>query len=276
MFSEAWSLAGLAPFIAALLAGGLATGFLAGLLGVGGGAVLVPVLYEIFSYAGVDDAVRMHMVLGTSLAIIVPTSLRSAYGHWSKGAMDVSVVQRLGPWVALGVVAGVLIAKSVDASALKWVWVIAGSAMAVKMALGRDDWRLGDHLPASKALEATSVGIGILSALLSIGGGMFVVSLLMLYAMPIHAAVATSAGFGAIISIPGAIGFGIAGLDVPQRPPFSVGYVNWLAALVVFPASLLAVPWGVHVAHAIPRRTLELVFAAFLACVALRFLWALL
>ena len=266
----------LAMLALALSAAGLMTGFLAGLLGVGGGAILVPILYETFTWLGVDPAVRMHMVLGTSLAVIVPTSLRSARGHWRKGAMDVSVLRRLGPFVALGVALGVLTASVASTSALKWVWVFAGSLMAIKMAFGRDDWRLGDRLPGSKGLEATAVGIGIISALMSIGGGMFVVTLLTLFAIPILPAVATSSGFGPIISIPGTLGFVWAGWEVAGRPPFSVGYVNLLAAALVIPASLLAVPWGVHVAHSIPKRKLELAFAAFLACVAARFLWSLL
>lgn len=260
---------------AALTAAGLVTGFLAGLLGVGGGAVLVPVLYELFRAFGVDDAVRMHMVLGTSLAVIVPTSIRSALGHYRKGALDIAVVRRLGPWVALGTVLGVLLAKHADTTLLKWIWVVAGSLMALKMALGRDDWRLGPALPASKGVETTALGIGLVSALMSIGGGMFIVSMLSLYSFPIHNAVATSSGFGPIISIPGALGFMWAGLDVPGRPPFSLGYVNVLGAALIIPASLVAVPLGVRVAHSIPRRRLELAFAVFLACVALRFAWSL-
>ena len=265
----------LALLVAALSAAGVLTGFLAGLLGVGGGAILVPILYETFSFLGVDEGIRMHMVLGTSLAVIVPTSLRSARGHWQKGAMDTSVLRRLGPFVAFGVVLGVLTASAASTSALKWVWVVAGSLMSIKMAFGRDDWRLGDALSASWGLEATAVVIGVVSALMSIGGGMFVVTLLTLFAMPILPAVATSSGFGPIISIPGALGFAWAGWDVGGRPPFSLGYVNLLGAALVIPASLLAVPWGVHVAHAIPKRKLEHAFAGFLACVAARFLWSL-
>lgn len=260
----------------ALSGAGLMTGFLAGLLGVGGGAILVPILYETFTWLGVSEAVRMHMVLGTSLAVIVPTSLRSARGHWLRGAMDTGVLRRIGPYVAAGVMLGVLTASIASTSALKWVWVVAGSMMSIKMALGREDWRLGDRLPESWGLEMTAVLIGIVSALMSIGGGMFVVTLLTLFGAPILPAVATSSGFGPIISIPGALGFIWAGWDVAGRPPFSAGYVNLLGAALIVPASLLAVPWGVHIAHSIPKRKLEIAFAAFLACVAGRFLWSLL
>lgn len=264
----------LLALILALGCAGLVTGFLAGLLGVGGGAILVPVLYEVFSYLGVDQGIRMHMVLGTSLAIIVPTALRSFSGHLSKGAVDVAVWKRLAPWVGLGVVAGVITASAASTAALKWVWVVSGTLIAAKMALGREDWRLGNRVPDSKGLELTGFIIGIVSALLSIGGGMFIVALLSLYNMPMLQAVATSSGFGPVISIPGALGFVWAGWGVPNRPPYSLGFVNLLAAALVIPTSLYAVPFGVKVAHAIPKRKLELAFAVFLFTVAGRFLWS--
>ncbi len=264
-----------AGLAAAMAGAGIVTGFLAGLLGVGGGAILVPVLYELFRFVGVDEAVHMHMVLGTSLAVIVPTALRSFSGHYAMAAVDMVVWRRLAPWVAAGVVLGVVSAKFASAAALKWVWVMAGSLIALKMALGRDTWRLGDKLPANKAVEATAVFIGLVSALMSIGGGMFVVALLTLYGTPILQAVATSSGFGPIIAIPGALGFVWAGWDAIGRPPFSLGYVNLLAAALIIPTSMLAVPFGVRAAHAIPKRNLEIAFAVFLTCVVARFLWTL-
>jgi uncharacterized membrane protein YfcA len=266
----------MAALIAALAAGGLATGFLAGLLGVGGGAFLVPILYELFSYFGVDESVRMHMVLGTSLAVIVPTALRSFSGHYAKGAVDMTAWRRLAPWVAAGVVLGVLIATVSSNSGLKWIWIASGSFIAIKFALGRDDLRLGDRLPDSPAVEATALLIGIISALMSIGGGMFIVTLLTLFGFPIHTAVATSAGFGPVIAVPGTLGFIWAGWGVPLRPPYSLGYVNIPAALLIMPASMFAVTYGVRAAHALPKRKLEIAFATFLFAVVGRFLWTLL
>lgn len=254
---------------------GLATGFLAGLLGVGGGAFLVPVLYELFSYFGVAETVRMHMVLGTSLAVIVPTALRSFSGHYAKGAVDMKAWWRLAPWVALGVVLGVLTAKVASNAGLKWIWIGAGTLIALKFAFGREDWRLGNALPQSKGLEFSALVIGLVSALMSIGGGMFIVSLLTLYGFPIHSAVATSAGFGPVISIPGTLGFIWAGWGVPSRPDYSLGYVNIPAALLIIPTSMYAVSYGVKAAHALPKRKLEIAFAVFLTCVVARFLWSL-
>lgn len=265
-----------AILVLALAAGGLATGFLAGLLGVGGGAFLVPILYELFSHFGVDESVRMHMVLGTSLAVIVPTALRSFSGHYAKGAVDMAAWRRLAPWVAAGVILGVLTAKVSSTAGLKWIWIASGSFIAIKFALGRDDFRLGDKLPDNWGLEAAALIIGVVSALMSIGGGMFIVTLLTLFGYPIHTAVATSAGFGPVISIPGTLGFIWAGWGVPLRPPYSLGYVNVPASLLIMPASMLAVPYGVKAAHALPKRKLEIAFATFLFCVVARFVYSLL
>jgi uncharacterized membrane protein YfcA len=258
--------------ILALLAGGLLTGFLAGLLGIGGGGVLVPVLYETFSALGVPESVRMHMVLGTSFAVIAPTAWRSFRGHLARGAVDTDLLRRLGPFVVAGVIVGAMLVSTASSTALKWIWIVCGSLLAVKMALGRDDWRLGNDLPRSGVLQAIAFAIGLISTLMSIGGGMFFVSVLTLYGRPLLAAVATSSGFGPLIAIPGLIGYIWAGWSAPDLPWLSLGYVSVLSAALIIPASVFAAPYGVRTAHGIPKRKLELSFAAFLALVALRLL----
>lgn len=265
------SSADLAWIICALLGAGLLTGFLSGLLGVGGGGILVPVLYELFTALGVDPAVRMHLALGTSMAVIVPTSLKSFAGHRARGAVDMAALYRLGPWIVLGVVIGALLAGFADATALKLVWIVFGSALALKMALGREDWRLGADLPRTPLFSAVPLIIGAVSTLMSIGGGAFMVTLLSLYGRSILTAVATSSGFGPLISIPGVIGYVWAGWNVPARPPFSFGYVDLLAVALLIPACFIAVPYGVRAAHGLPKRQLELAFAAFLTVVVTRF-----
>lgn len=266
----------IAAVVVALIAGGLVAGFLAGLLGIGGGGVLVPVLYEVFGIAGVDPSIRMHLTLGTSLAIIAPTALKSFAGHRAKGSVDMQVLWRMGPGIVAGVVTGILIAKISSGTSLKWVWAIAASVFALKMALGREDWRLGDQLPGRPWLETVSSAIGCLSTLMSIGGATFVVPFLTLYGRPILQAVATASGIGPMIALPGAVGYMWAGWGAENLPPFSLGYVSLLGALVIAPISVFAAPFGVRVAHNIPRRRLELAFAAFLACVAVRFFYDLL
>jgi uncharacterized membrane protein YfcA len=262
----------LVMLVAALILAGLVAGFLAGLLGIGGGGVLVPVLYEVFRILDVDPAIRMHMVLGTTLAIIAPTSLKSFAGHRAKGSVDLELLKCVAPWVVLGVVVGILTAKASSGTFLKWVWVIAAGFVSLKMALGREEWRLADQLPPRPWPEIGAGVIGFISTLMSIGGATFVVPLLTLYGYPILRAVATASGIGPLIALPGVIGFAWAGWNAPGLPPFSIGFVSLIAMAVVVPLSVFAAPYGVRVAHNIPRRMLELAFATFLASVSIRFL----
>jgi uncharacterized membrane protein YfcA len=262
----------LAWLVLALLAGGLATGFLAGLLGVGGGGILVPVLYETFTFLGVPDHIRMHLVLGTSFAVIVPTAIQSFRSHLARGSVDVPVLKRLAPFVVAGVIAGIALVSSVSGAALKWVWIVCGGLLAVKMALGREDWRIADDLPDNVPVRIAAFAIGLVSTLMSIGGGMFLVSMFTLCGWPILKAVATSSGFGPLIAIPGLIGYIWAGWGAADLPPLSLGFASLLGAAVIIPMSVLAAPYGVRAAHGLPRRKLELAFAAFLAVVATRLL----
>ena len=258
--------------VAALIVAGLVAGFLAGLLGIGGGGVLVPVLYEVFRILDVDPAIRMHMVLGTTLAIILPTSLKSFAGHRAKGSVDLALLKRVAPWIVLGVVVGILTAKASSGTFLKWVWVVAAGLVSLKMALGREDWRISDELPPRPWPEIAAGVIGFISTLMSIGGATFVVPLLTLYGRPILSAVATASGIGPLIALPGVIGFAWAGWGEPGLPTLSVGFVNLVGMVIVAPLSVYAAPYGVRLAHNIPRRWLELAFAAFLASVSIRFL----
>jgi uncharacterized membrane protein YfcA len=262
----------LALLVFALLVAGVVAGFLAGLLGIGGGGVLVPVLYEVFRVLDVDESVRMHLVLGTTLAIILPTSIKSFAGHRARGTVDMALLKRVAPWIVVGVVVGTLTVKASSGDVLKWVWVVAASLIAIKMAFGREDWRLADRLPPSPWPQLGALLIGIVSTLMSIGGATFVVPLLTLYGQSIITAVSTASGVGPLIALPGVIGFAWAGWGTSGLPPLSVGYVNLLGMAIVAPLSVWAAPYGVRVAHRIPRRTLELAFAAFLGSIAIRFL----
>jgi len=266
------SVGDLALLAAGLLAAGLVAGFLAGLLGIGGGGVLVPVLYEIFRILDVDPAIRMHVVLGTTLAIILPTSLKSFAAHRARGSVDIALLKRVAPFVVLGVAFGTLAAKASSGDVLKWVWVCAAGFVSLKMALGREDWKISDHLPPSPWPQAGALGVGFISTLMSIGGATFVVPLLTLFGKPILQAVSTAAGVGPLIALPGVIGFAWAGWGVAGLPAGSIGFVNLLGMAIVAPVSVWAAPYGVRIAHRVPRRTLELAFAAFLATIATRFL----
>lgn len=266
---------GLGFLIALLVAAGLMAGFLSGLLGIGGGGVLVPVLYESFGVAGVTEDIRMHLTIGTTLAVIAPTVLRSLAAHHARGAVDMTIVRRMGLWIFLGVTLGIVVAKGASSEALRWVWVVFGSLLALKMALGRDDWRIANELPKPPRLEIAAFGIGVISTLMGIGGATFTVPLLTLHGRSLLQSVATATGIGPIIAIPGIIGYIISGWGTPGLPPYSLGYVS-LAALLIAPLGVFAAPYGVRMAHGISKRKLEIAFAIFIACVVARFLWTLL
>lgn len=260
------------PLVAVLLATGFVSGLLAGLFGIGGGAVVVIALYEAFTVAGVDATVRMHLATGTALGALAPTTLRSFAAHHGRGAVDTDLLRRLAWPVIAGAVIGVLIASRVTGGFLKWVWIVMGTFLATRMALGRDDWRLGSEIPKSWLVEAYTGLVGLISALMSVGGGAYMTMLMTLYGRRLHQAVATSSGFGPLITVPAAIGFVWAGWGQPNLPPLSVGYISLIGAGLLIPTGLIAAPLGARIAHGLPKRKLELGFAAFMGIVVLRHL----
>ncbi|HRD74704.1 MAG TPA: sulfite exporter TauE/SafE family protein [Hyphomicrobiaceae bacterium] len=260
----------------ALLIGGLVTGFLSGLLGIGGGGIVAPILYEVFGIIGVDPAVRMHCAVGTALAVMIPTSIRSFMAHKARGGVDMEAWRRLGVGVVAGVVIGALVASVSPGTLLKWVWVGFATVMSLKLVFGKEQWRLGEQLPNAPLTELYGAFVGVISTLLSIGGGAFINTFMTLYGRTIQTAVGTASGIGPLIAIPGTIGFLWAGLGVAGRPELSLGYVNLVGFVLVGATSVLAAPWGVRLAHGVSRRALELAFAAMLSTIGLRFLWTLL
>jgi uncharacterized membrane protein YfcA len=255
----------------ALLAGGLITGFCAGLLGVGGGAIIVPVLYELFRFSGVDETIRMQVCVATSLAIIIPTSVNSMRSHWKHGAVDFSVVKALGPWVAGGAIAGVFVAAHAPASVLKGAFVASTLFIASRLAFGKSSAAGGAALLGLPWDGLAAAGIGLISTLIGIGGGAYITAYMKFLGWPIHKAVATASAFGPIIAIPAVIGFMAEGWGSPLLPPLSLGYVSLLGVAVIAPVSALAAPFGARVAHRLQRRTLEYAFMTFLLIVAARF-----
>lgn len=257
---------------AALAAAGMAMGFLAGLFGIGGGGIAAPVLYEAFSWLGVDPAVRMHLALGTSMVVMIPTSVRSFQAHRARGGVDMDAWRRLCIGVILGVIVGAAIVSVSSGTALKWVWIAFSFSMAAKLWFGKDTWRLGEMLPPRPLVELWGMITGIVSTLLSIGGGAFITMMLTLYGRSIQTAVGTAAGVGPLIAVPGALGFIWAGWGVSVPLPLTLGYVSLLGAAALIPTSVLAAPWGVRVAHGISRRKLEIGFGLLLATMGARFL----
>jgi len=252
------------------------SGLLAGLFGIGGGTVLVPVLYQGLALIGVDDTVRMQVSVGTSIAIIVPTAIQSFLAHRRRGAVD---IQLLKDWLIplpIGVIAASIVAAYISGGVLRAVFAVVALLVAIRLLLNRESWRLGSDLPGNPARAVVGVVIGFLSTLMGIGGGVLNNTFMTLFGRPMHQAVATSSGVGVIISVPGIIGYMWAGWGHAGLPPFSTGFVNLPAVLILIPTSVLAAPFGVRLAHALTRRTLEVAFGCYLIFVAARFGWSLL
>jgi uncharacterized membrane protein YfcA len=261
---------------AALLVAGALTGVLSGLFGVGGGAIIVPVLFEVFGFAGVDEAVRAPLAIGTSLAVIIPTSIRSYRAHHARGAVDMDILKTWALPILLGVVAGALIARYAQPWVFLLVFAVVSTVNATKLLFGKESWRIGDQLPGPWPMRVIGSVIGLLSSLMGIGGGVIANMVQTLFGRPILNAIATSSGVGVLISIPATFGYIYAGwpqMDV--LPPLSLGYVSLIGVALLIPTTVLTAPIGVRIAHALPKRTLEISFGLFLVVVAARFIAAL-
>jgi uncharacterized protein len=191
---------------AAIMAGGVATGILAGLFGVGGGAVIVPVLYEVFRTFGVSDAVRMQFCVGTSLAIILPTSIRSFLAHRAKGDLPVEILRLWATPIVLGVAVGGGVAAVAPAVVFKLAFVVISALLATKFVFANDAWQWGTELPGRSAMIIIGFVIGLYSSLVGVGGGALSNLVLTSYGRSIHVAVGVSAGVGILISLVGTVG----------------------------------------------------------------------
>jgi uncharacterized membrane protein YfcA len=257
----------------AIVIGGVVTGILAGLFGIGGGAVIVPVLYEVFRVLDVSDAVRMQLCVGTSIAIILPTTIRSYLAHRAKGLALTHVIRLWAIPAVIGVTCGSLIAAFAPAAVFKLAFVLIAGFIATKFLFAGDRWNLGNELPGTVPMTLYGFGIGLAGSLMGVSGGSLSNIVLTLYGKTIHQAVATSAGLGVPITVVGTIGYILAGLhDRALLPPLSLGFVSLIGVAVMAPVSSLAAPYGARLAHRMSRRALELTFSCFLLVVSLRFL----
>lgn len=260
----------IASLVVAMLLTGAIGGVLAGLLGIGGGIVIVPVLEAALTFVGVDPSVRMHIAVATSLATIIPTSISSARAHHRRDSIDFSVIRYWSPWIVIGAVAGIMIAANVGAEFLAAVFAVVALAVAIKMALPFDDKNLANDIPRGILGPTIPLGIGTISTLMGIGGGTLSVTAMTLSNRPIHLAVGTASLFGLVIALPATLGYVISGWDNALLPAASLGYVNLLGFAVIAPATVLFAPLGAKIAHALPRRKLSILFGIFLFIVAVR------
>lgn len=257
---------------AAIIVGGIVTGILAGLFGIGGGAIIVPVLYEVFRVIGVPEEVRMQLCIGTSLAIIVPTAMRSYLVHRDRGAVIAEVMRLWALPAVVGVGVGSVIAAFAPPAVFKIVFVVIAGLIAFKLLVGRDTWRIADDFPGPIAMRGYGFLVGLCSALMGVSGGSISNMIQTLYGKPIHNAVATSAGLGVPITIAGAIGYVLAGLRYQAlMPPLSIGFVSLAGVILMAPISSFTAAYGARLAHAMPKRRLEIAFGLFLLIVSVRF-----
>jgi uncharacterized membrane protein YfcA len=256
-----------------LVIAGAVSGLTAGMLGVGGGIVVVPVLYHVLSLIGIDEGVRMHLAIGTSLATIIPTAFSSVQAHDRKGAVDWALLRRWLIPMLIGVAAGSALAGIARGQTLALVFALVAIPVALHLAFSHEERRIADHLPEGPVGLILPALIGGVSTMMGIGGGTIGVPAMTLFGVPIHRAVGTASAFGVIISIPGTIGSFVSGWGAHGLPAYSLGYVNLLGFLLIAPVSFFAAPFGAHIAHEMDRRKLRAVFALFIAVTAARMLY---
>lgn len=251
---------------------GAFAGVLAGLLGVGGGLVIVPVLAVLFLNAGMSHSVIMHLAIGTSLATIVFTSLSSVWAHHRHGAVRWELFRALVPGILFGALLGSVLADSIPSDKLRIVFGLFELSVALQMGM---NLRASPHrsLPGRLGMGGAGGIIGTVSALVGIGGGTMTVPFLQWCNVPMRQAVATSAACGLPIAVAGAIGFIATGWGERALPAGSSGYLYWPAFLGIVVASVLFAPLGARMAHRLPARQLKRFFALFLLFLALRMLW---
>ncbi len=261
-----------AYLIGALAALGCVAGFMAGLLGVGGGVVLVPGLLFIFEHLGLGSDALIHVCVGTSLSLIIPNGLMSARSHMQKGAVDFSLVRSIGIGVLAGVGIGTLIADNIAGEQLQGVFAVAVVLLAILMVVNPARFFDFGGMPRAPWPSVAGVGIGSISSLIGIGGGSLSVPFMSLCNVAIHRAIGTASALGVVIAVPGTIGFILIGWGEVGRPVLSLGYVNMLAWILILPTSLLFVKVGAATAHKAPVGLMRKIFAGFLVIIAIKML----
>ena len=258
-------------WIFAYVALGAFTGLLAGLFGVGGGGVMVPILTSLFAAQGLFPEHRVHLALGTSMAAIVPTALSSLRAHHRRGAVLWPVVARFAPGILVGTFAGTFLAARLNARPLAIFFVLFMGYVAIQMAVDRKP-KPARGLPGAPALAGAGAGIGAVSALVAIGGGSLTVPFLAWCNVRLQIAIGTSAAVGLPIALAGALGYALNGWGAPGLPWGSLGYIYLPATLAMAAASVFTAPLGARLAHALPVKALKRLFALLLFLLALHML----
>jgi uncharacterized membrane protein YfcA len=270
----AWAeLVGYWPFVLGLMVTGVASGIAAGLLGIGGGAIIVPALSNALLLMGYGADVVQHVAVGTSLAIIIPTGIVSARAHQKRGALDGRALRLWVPFIVLGTFVGGLMAGLFSGDVLRIVFAAMAFLIAANIVFGLQTKVMGHLNGSSLTHRLSALVVGYISSLMGIGGGSLTVPTLVAFGATMHAAVGTSAAIGVAIAVSGTLGFIISGWDASGLPPLSLGYINLVALVLVAVLAAVFAPLGAALAHRLDQKTLKYVFAAFLVLVGLNMLW---
>lgn len=255
------------------LAAGVVAGILSGLFGLGGGIIIVPVLLLLFGQQSIPDSVSMHMAVASSLAVIVTTSISSVRAHALRGGVRWELARALAPGIVIGALFGALIAAWISGELLRIIFALFLASVALRMGFS-GEIRSSLALPGRTILRLVGGGIGLLSALVGIGGGSLTVPFLTKCGVAVREAVGTSAACGLPIALAGTIGFMISGWNHPELPDWSTGYVFWPAVVTVAVTSSLLAPVGAMLAYRLPAKLLRRLFAIMLGLMAIRLMLA--
>ena len=253
----------LSALAAALVAAGIVAGLIAGLFGVGGGIVIVPALYFLFSGLGFEEAARMHVAVGTSLTTIIATGLVATRSHYKRGAVDMEVVRTWLPWILVGVLVGAALAAWTKGPVLRGIFLVFALYVATRMIKGSKAKVVRQGLPGPPWGQVIPVLNGAFSAMVGIGGGTITVPVLSACAYEARRAVGTASAIGVVIAVPGSLGFMVGGWNDPALPPLSLGYVNLLGIAAIVPMTILFAPLGARLAHKLDPDKLKKGFAVF-------------
>lgn len=269
-------LAAYGPMITALAIAGAIAGFGAGLFGIGGGAVMVPALYYTFLFLGYDASTVTHMAVATSAAVIIINALRAVRSHDKLGHVDWGLLWPKNPlksyalWIGLGAfIASLMIAPRLSGRSLTLLFAALAGLISLQFIFGRPNWRLRETIPGGAAPPFVGGSVGVLSALIGIGGGSLTVPLMSICGMKIHRAIGTASGFGFAIALPATAGYVISGWAAPLRAPASLGYVNIPGFIFMTLTAFLTIPMGAKLAGRLPQDRLKRIFGLCLLLVAI-------
>jgi len=250
--------------VTVMAASAVVVGFMAGFFGIGGGLIMVPILFYLFSFVGVEQTIIMHLAIGTSFSIIIPTSIISTMTHMKFKAVDLSVVKTFGAFVAIGVVLGTIFAVSLKTSSLVLFFSIMTMSFAIYFLMAKE--KINTSLREISLIYRVVCGFlsGFLSAPMGIAGGVINTPILKMFGYPIKVAIGSSAAVGFLIALIGAIGFAISGTYLNTNVPLSLGFVNLPTFLIFVPITMFMAKIGAKTVHKFDKRIIGKLLGTYL------------